>query len=235
VRGEILLKRDPVGLAPAEDAFRTLSRRKAARRAQLRTAGALSLAKLYRATDRAACGQAVLAPALEGFSLTSKFPELRRQSKSSPPSSSTCDRKQVPALSPGPRRRANAGEHQNCTTAGDRSQGGGRSAGAPAPSRHIAPLVGNRHKRGATSGPRRARPRRGLSLMSSAAWRGDAHVRRIHDRENTFEKQFVNDETLRSAPPLGATRCWRCGSRHQGGRRGRGREIRRGLRRGSYR
>ena len=77
VRGEILLKRDPVGLAPAEDAFRTaiaVAKQQGARSFELRAA--LSLAKLYRATDRAACGQAVLAPALEGFSLTSKFPEI---------------------------------------------------------------------------------------------------------------------------------------------------------------
>ena len=77
MRGEILLKRDPVGLAPAEDAFRTaiaVAKQQGARSFELRAA--LSLAKLYRATDRAACGQAVLAPALEGFSLTSKFPEI---------------------------------------------------------------------------------------------------------------------------------------------------------------
>jgi hypothetical protein len=37
---------------------------------------ALSLAKLYQSTDRAAEAQAVLAPALEGFAPTPEMPEI---------------------------------------------------------------------------------------------------------------------------------------------------------------
>jgi hypothetical protein len=38
---------------------------------------ALSLAKLYQSTKRAADAHAVLAPALEGFSPTPEFPEIQ--------------------------------------------------------------------------------------------------------------------------------------------------------------
>jgi predicted ATPase len=75
-RGEILLKRYPANTAPAEDAFLTaiaIAQQQKARSFELRAA--LSLAKLYRSTDRPADAHAVLAPALEGFSPTPEFPE----------------------------------------------------------------------------------------------------------------------------------------------------------------
>ena len=77
IRGEILLKRDPVDLAPAEEAFMTaiaIAREQKARSFELRAA--LSLAKLYQASGRAADAHAALGPALEGFSPTLEFPEI---------------------------------------------------------------------------------------------------------------------------------------------------------------
>ena len=79
IRGEILLKRDPANTAPAEEAFLTagaVAREQKARSFELRAA--LSLAKLYQSTDRAADAHAVLAPALEGFSSTPEFPEIEQ-------------------------------------------------------------------------------------------------------------------------------------------------------------
>jgi predicted ATPase len=78
-RGEILLKRDPTNTALAEDAFLTaiaVAQQPKARSFELRAA--LSLAKLYHATDRPADAHAVLAPALEGFSATPEFPEIEQ-------------------------------------------------------------------------------------------------------------------------------------------------------------
>jgi predicted ATPase len=63
-RGEILLKRDPANTAPAEEAYLTaiaVARQQKARSFGLRAA--LSLAKLYQSTGRAADAHAVLAPA----------------------------------------------------------------------------------------------------------------------------------------------------------------------------
>ena len=77
IRGEILLKRDPANTAPAEEAFLTaiaIAQQQKARAFELRAA--LSLAKLYQSTGRAADAHAVLAPALEGFSPTPEFPEI---------------------------------------------------------------------------------------------------------------------------------------------------------------
>ena len=76
-RGEILLKRDPANTAPAEDALITaiaIEQQQKARSFELRAA--LSLAKLYRSTDRPADAHAVLASALKGFSPTPEFPEI---------------------------------------------------------------------------------------------------------------------------------------------------------------
>ena len=76
-RGELLWKRDPANSAPAEEAFLTaiaVAKQQGARSWSLRAA--LALAKLYRATGRDAEAHAVLAPALEGFSPTSEFPEI---------------------------------------------------------------------------------------------------------------------------------------------------------------
>jgi len=77
IRGEILLKRDPVNTARAEDAFLTaiaIARQQKARSFELRAA--LSLAKLYQSSGRAADAHAVLAPALAGFAPTHEFPEI---------------------------------------------------------------------------------------------------------------------------------------------------------------
>jgi predicted ATPase len=77
LRGEILLKRDPVNTAPAEDAFLTaiaIAQQQKARSFGLRAA--LSLATLYHSTGRPADAHAVLASALEGLSPTPEFPEI---------------------------------------------------------------------------------------------------------------------------------------------------------------
>jgi class 3 adenylate cyclase/tetratricopeptide (TPR) repeat protein len=76
VRGEMLLKRDPTARAPAEEAFHTaivVAKRQATRSFELRAA--LSLAMLYQLTHPAEAN-AVLAPALEGFSPTLEMPEI---------------------------------------------------------------------------------------------------------------------------------------------------------------
>ena len=77
IRGEILLKRDAANTAPAEEAFLTaiaIAQQQKAKSFELRAA--LSLAKLYQSTGRAADAHAVLAPALAGFSPTPEFPEI---------------------------------------------------------------------------------------------------------------------------------------------------------------
>ena len=77
VRGEILLNRDPADPANAEEAFQTalaIAKEQGARSWGLRAS--LSLAKLYQSTGRPAEAHAVLAPALEGFSLTPEMPEI---------------------------------------------------------------------------------------------------------------------------------------------------------------
>jgi predicted ATPase len=77
VRGDILLKRDPRDLAPAEDAYRTaiaIAKEQGARSYEL--LASLSLAKLYKLSARSAEACAVLAPALEGFTSTPEMPEI---------------------------------------------------------------------------------------------------------------------------------------------------------------
>jgi predicted ATPase len=77
LRGEILLQRDPANTAPAEDALLTaisVAQQQKARSFELRAA--LSLAKLYHLTDRAANAHAALASALKGFSPTREFREI---------------------------------------------------------------------------------------------------------------------------------------------------------------
>jgi predicted ATPase len=77
VRGEILLKRDPADLAPAEGAFLTaiaVAKQQGTRSFELRAA--LALAKLYWSTARPAEAHAILAPALDGFAPTPEFPEI---------------------------------------------------------------------------------------------------------------------------------------------------------------
>jgi predicted ATPase len=96
LRGEMLLKRNPVDVAPAETALQraiALACEQGARSFGLRAA--LSLAKLYRSTARLAEAEAVLAPALEGFASTPEMPEiaeaqalLAARSKRKPPDGS---------------------------------------------------------------------------------------------------------------------------------------------------
>jgi predicted ATPase len=77
LRGDILLKRDPGNPGPAEEAFLAAivaAQAQKARSYELRAA--LSLAKLYQSTARPADAQAVLAPALEGFSPMPEMPEI---------------------------------------------------------------------------------------------------------------------------------------------------------------
>jgi class 3 adenylate cyclase/tetratricopeptide (TPR) repeat protein len=79
VRGEILFKRNAGDAVPAEEAFRTaiaIGREQSSRAFGLRAA--LALAKLYQSTGRRADAQAVLAPALEGFSPTPEMPEIAK-------------------------------------------------------------------------------------------------------------------------------------------------------------
>ena len=76
-RGELQFRRDPANPATAEDAFLTaiaVAKQQGTRSFQLRAA--LSLAKLYQSTGRPADAHAILAPAVEGFSPTSKMPEI---------------------------------------------------------------------------------------------------------------------------------------------------------------
>ena len=77
IRAEILMKRDPADSAAAEQSLQaaiTIAQSQKARSFDLRAA--LSLAKIYRAANRDADAQAVLAPAVEGFPPTQQFPEL---------------------------------------------------------------------------------------------------------------------------------------------------------------
>jgi predicted ATPase len=75
--GEILLKRDLADLAHAEKAFESsiaVARQQGARSYQVLSA--LSLAKLYQSTGRAAKASAILAPALDGLSPTPDMSEI---------------------------------------------------------------------------------------------------------------------------------------------------------------
>ena len=77
LRGECLLKREPGNSAPAVEAFQTsiaVAKQQGARSYEL--LAALSLAKLYQSTSRAAEACAVLRPALDGFSPTAEMPEI---------------------------------------------------------------------------------------------------------------------------------------------------------------
>ena len=79
IRGEILLKLNPANTAPAEDAFLTaitVARQQKARSFEL--SAALSLAKVFQNTSRAADIQTILVPALQGFSQTPEFPEIEQ-------------------------------------------------------------------------------------------------------------------------------------------------------------
>jgi hypothetical protein len=77
LRGEILLNRHPTKSAAAEEAYQTaivIAKRQGARTYEL--LASLALAKHYQSTHRLTDAHAVLAPALEGFSLTAEMPEI---------------------------------------------------------------------------------------------------------------------------------------------------------------
>jgi predicted ATPase len=77
LRGDILLKRNSVDPAPAEEAFKTaiaIAKEQGARSYEL--LASLSLAKLYHSTGRTADAKAVLSPALEGFAPAPEMPEI---------------------------------------------------------------------------------------------------------------------------------------------------------------
>ena len=77
VRGDLLLKRDPVRPSLAEEAFSAaivVAKEQGARSYHLQAA--LPLAKLYQSTGRPAEAHAILALALEGFSPTPEMPEI---------------------------------------------------------------------------------------------------------------------------------------------------------------
>jgi class 3 adenylate cyclase len=77
LRGEFLLKRDPVDPAPAEEAFQTsISIAKEQGACSPVLLASLAVAKLYHSTGRPAEARAVLAPALEGFKPTLEMPEI---------------------------------------------------------------------------------------------------------------------------------------------------------------
>ena len=77
IRGDILLKRDAVNTAPAEEAFLTaiaVAQQQKAKSFEL--CAALSLGRLYQSTGRPADAHAPLASALEGLVPTSEMPEI---------------------------------------------------------------------------------------------------------------------------------------------------------------
>jgi hypothetical protein len=77
LRGEVLFRRDPANPVPAEEAFQTaLAIAKQQRARSYELLASLFLAKLHQSTRRLTEAQAVLAPALEGFSPTPEMPEI---------------------------------------------------------------------------------------------------------------------------------------------------------------
>jgi predicted ATPase len=79
IRGDILLRREPMDVSAAEQAFAaalSIARRQGAPSFALRAA--LALAQLLRGTGREAEAAAVLAPALEGFRPSPELPEIEQ-------------------------------------------------------------------------------------------------------------------------------------------------------------
>jgi predicted ATPase len=78
LRGDFLLMRSPGAFVPAEEAFQTaisIANRQGARGYAL--LASYSVAKLYQSISRPSDdAQAILAPALEGFSPTPEMPEI---------------------------------------------------------------------------------------------------------------------------------------------------------------
>ena len=76
-RGEILAQQNPADSASAEQSFlAAIAVAQAQKTRSFELRAALSLAKLYRPIGRDAEANAVLGPALEGFSPTREFPEI---------------------------------------------------------------------------------------------------------------------------------------------------------------
>jgi predicted ATPase len=85
VRGEILLKRDPANTAPAEEAFLTaiaVAQQQKAKSFELRAA--LSLAKFYQSTNRAADAHVVLRRRSKAFRRRQNFPRSPKRERCSP-------------------------------------------------------------------------------------------------------------------------------------------------------
>jgi hypothetical protein len=85
IRGEILLKRDTTNSTPAEEAFLTamaVAQQQKAKSLELRAA--LSLAKLYQSTNRAADAHACLRPPSKVFRRPQSSPTSRRRNGYSP-------------------------------------------------------------------------------------------------------------------------------------------------------
>ena len=79
MRGEILLELNPADPALAANAFLTaVSVAQAQKTCSFELRAALALAKLYQSSGRAVDADAVLAPALEGFSPTPEMPEIEQ-------------------------------------------------------------------------------------------------------------------------------------------------------------
>jgi predicted ATPase len=77
IRGKILLRHDPADTRPGEEAFLiaiAIAQQQKAKSFELQAA--LRLAKLYRSTGRPADAHSILATALQGFAVTSEFPEI---------------------------------------------------------------------------------------------------------------------------------------------------------------
>jgi predicted ATPase len=76
-RGELLLRSPRTEISAAETALKRaidVARSQQTRAFELRAS--LSLAKLYKSTNRAADADAILAPTLKGFTPTTEFPEI---------------------------------------------------------------------------------------------------------------------------------------------------------------
>ena len=78
IRGKILLHYNPENTAPAEEAFCSaidIAQRQKTK--SFRVAGCAGPGEALSSANRAADAQAVLGPAIEGFSSTSEFPEIQ--------------------------------------------------------------------------------------------------------------------------------------------------------------
>jgi predicted ATPase len=71
-----LLKRHPANPTAAEQSLQAIAIAQSQKARSFELRAALSLAKLYRAANRDAYADTVLAPAVEGFPPAQQFPEL---------------------------------------------------------------------------------------------------------------------------------------------------------------